>query len=184
MTESDCGLPDEPAAGAPERLTPERVRELHDLWSGEVRAFLWGLTRSGEQAEELLQVTFGRLVEAGHTARDKSIRGWLFRVAYNEAMLWRRRTGVQERGLRKVAPDAKQHEEAAPWAGLVRSEETDRVRQALATLPAEQRRVVEQRIYEDKTFAQIAGELQLPLGTVLTRMRLALNKLQQRLRDE
>lgn len=184
MTESDCGLPDEPAAAAPERLTPARVRELYDQWSSEVRAFLRGLTRSSEQAEELLQVTFGRLVEAGHTARDESIRGWLFRVAYNETMLWRRRTGVQERGLRKVAPGSKRHDDAAPWAGLVRSEDVERVRQALATLPAEQRQVVEQRVYADKTFAQIAGELQLPIGTVLTRMRLALSKLQQRLRDE
>jgi RNA polymerase sigma-70 factor (ECF subfamily) len=37
-------------------------------------------------------------------------------------------------------------------------------------------------MYEDKTFAQIAEELGLPLGTVLTRMRLALEKLRRTLR--
>lgn len=184
MTESDCGLPDDSVPGAPERLTPQRVQELYDEWSGEVRAFLCGLTRSGDQAEELLQVTFSRLVEAGHTAKDESIRGWLFRVAYNETMLWRRKTGVQARGLRKVAPEARQQDESVPWAGLVKAEDAERVRRALATLPVEQRTVVEQRIDADKTFARIAAELGVPLGTVLTRMRLALNKLQQRLRDE
>ena len=37
------------------------------------------------------------------------------------------------------------------------------------------------RIYEEKTFAQIARELDAPLGTVLTRMRSALRKLHSRL---
>jgi len=37
------------------------------------------------------------------------------------------------------------------------------------------------RIYEEKTFAVIAEELSLPLGTVLTRMRLAMQKLHKHL---
>ena len=48
-------------------------------------------------------------------------------------------------------------------------------------LPVEQRRVIRMRIYEDKTFAVIAEELGAPLGTVLTRMRLALRKLEAEL---
>ena len=55
------------------------------------------------------------------------------------------------------------------------------LRKALGELPAEQGRVVWARMYEDKTFAQIAEEFGLPLGTVLTRMRLALEKLRRTL---
>ena len=51
------------------------------------------------------------------------------------------------------------------------------MRAALATLPPEQRQIVQKRIYEEQTFASIAQELELPLGTVLTRMRRALRKL-------
>jgi RNA polymerase sigma-70 factor, ECF subfamily len=40
------------------------------------------------------------------------------------------------------------------------------------------------RIYQDKTFAAIADELSAPLGTVLTRMRLALKRLSRRLGSE
>jgi RNA polymerase sigma-70 factor (ECF subfamily) len=40
------------------------------------------------------------------------------------------------------------------------------------------------RIYENKSFAQIAGELRIPLGTALTRMRAALGKLRLQLADE
>ncbi len=67
---------------------------------------------------------------------------------------------------------------------MLRSETTERVRQALGELPPDQRQVVEMRIYEDKTFAVIADELSAPLGTILTRMRLALKRLSRRLGSE
>ncbi len=50
-------------------------------------------------------------------------------------------------------------------------------------LPADQLQVVQLRIYEEQTFQEIARRLELPLGTVLTRMRLALKKLQTSLRE-
>jgi RNA polymerase sigma-70 factor (ECF subfamily) len=52
-----------------------------------------------------------------------------------------------------------------------------RVRAALDLLPAEQREVVKRRIHDKQKFVEIAAELQVPLGTVLTRMRAALAKL-------
>ncbi|MBL8825420.1 MAG: hypothetical protein JNM18_00445, partial [Planctomycetaceae bacterium] len=58
------------------------------------------------------------------------------------------------------------------------------VRQAIEQLPAEQRQVVRLRIYENRTFAEIATALKLPLGTVLTRMQLALKKLKKALDHE
>ena len=62
---------------------------------------------------------------------------------------------------------------------LGRKEEVARLRDLMQQLPAEQQFVVRQRIQEEKTFAVIADELQVPLGTVLTRMRLAIQKLQK-----
>jgi RNA polymerase sigma-70 factor (ECF subfamily) len=60
-------------------------------------------------------------------------------------------------------------------------ESVAKVQEALADLPAEQRQVVRMRIYEEKTFATIAQELQIPLGTALGRMRTALIKLKKSL---
>jgi len=54
------------------------------------------------------------------------------------------------------------------------------VRQALGELPPRQQQIVHMRIYEEKTFAVIARELGIPLGTALGRMRAAMQKLQQR----
>lgn len=159
------------------RPPARRVVEAYDRWSSDIRAFLLGLTRSADAAEELLQATFARLVEVGPDAVTTSLRGWLFRVAHNEAMLARRKAGVRGRGLREAwfrAEHAGRLDgERPPWAALVRGEDVARVRAAIALLPPEQRHVVEQRIDEGRTFAEIATAAGLPLGTVLTRMRLA-----------
>ena len=57
----------------------------------------------------------------------------------------------------------------------------DQIRDRLGTLvdklPTEQAEVIRKAFYEDKTHAAIADELELPLGTVKSRIRLALSKL-------
>ena len=58
------------------------------------------------------------------------------------------------------------------------------VRHAIDELPPEQREIVRLRMVEQKKFAEIAQELKLPLGTVLSRMQLALKKLRRSLGDE
>jgi RNA polymerase sigma-70 factor (ECF subfamily) len=89
---------------------------------------------------------------------------------------------VGERILRQVAW---QHNGASGAADepLVRWEAVQAVRKALEQLPPAQREVVRMRIYEGKTFASIAEELKIPLGTALGRMRSALEKLRSILRS-
>ena len=51
-------------------------------------------------------------------------------------------------------------------------------------MPPETAAVIRARIVEEKTFAAIAEEQRIPLGTALTRMRRGLQRLARRLRDE
>ena len=161
-----------------ERLDPAVVAALYVEHAEELRAFLVGVLRNGDLAAEILQATFVRAMEAGHTSHGETRKGWLFRVAFNEAMRLRRRQKVHDASLEKKrignSPGAGQE---TPAESAVRWETVERIRFALEKLPEEQRRVVRLRIYEEKTFAVIAEELGAPLGTVLTRMRLALKKL-------
>ena len=62
---------------------------------------------------------------------------------------------------------------------ILREETRQAVRESLKSLPIEQQQVIHRRIYEGKTFAEIAAEMQLPLGTVLTWMRRGLIKLRE-----
>jgi RNA polymerase sigma-70 factor (ECF subfamily) len=90
---------------------------------------------------------------------------------------------VGEKVLRRVAWQTSRVAGSADES-LIRLEAVESVREALEELPPEQRQVVRMRIYEDKTFATIARELKIPLGTALGRMRAAMIKLKARLSGE
>jgi RNA polymerase sigma-70 factor (ECF subfamily) len=111
-----------------------------------------------------------------------SLRSWLFQVAYREAMAIRRRQGVEARSLEKVFWSSRRQLEL-PDEEVIRREAVTRVRAAVERLPPEQQAVVKLRIHEELTFAEIAAKLNVPLGTVLTRMRSALHKLHQALHE-
>ena len=59
----------------------------------------------------------------------------------------------------------------------------DRIRAAMNELPSEQLTVVQLSFFEDKPHADIARILDIPLGTVKSRLRLAMAKLRERLDD-
>ena len=73
------------------KLDPAVVAALYMEHAEELRAFLIGVLRSSDLAGEVLQTTFVRAIEVGHTSRQETRKGWLFRVAFNEAMALRRR---------------------------------------------------------------------------------------------
>jgi RNA polymerase sigma-70 factor (ECF subfamily) len=164
------------------RLDPADVSALYVEHSEALRRFVFGLVRDHQLAADVLQWTFVRTLERGHTAQEESRKAWLFRVAFNEAMRIRRRTAVGDRVVRSLAWGRPIVGQAAD-AALVRGETVQRVREALDGLPAEQQQIVRMRIYDEKTFVEIAAELAIPLGTALSRMRSALAKLRSGLRQ-
>jgi RNA polymerase sigma-70 factor (ECF subfamily) len=162
------------------QLDPSVVAALYVEHGEELRRFLLGILRDAQLASDVLQATFAKLVQRGHETRSESRKAWLFRVAYHEAMAYRRREGVGDKVLRQVAFTSNGAARPADEP-LLRLEAVELVREALQQLPREQRQVVRMRIYEEKTFATIAKELKIPLGTALGRMRAALIKLRARL---
>lgn len=174
--------PSVPASDDEDRIEPESVAELYRQHANEMRAFLAGVLRDRELADEVLQTVFRKTLEKGHTATE-NIRSWMFKVAWNEAMLIRRVQTRQAGGLKKAArhrgttteiPEQSERE-------AVRLETVEQVQRAIDQLTPEQRLVVRMRVYDEKKFAVIADELGIPLGTVLTRMRSAMQKLERSL---
>ncbi len=161
-------------------LDPSVVAALYVQHGEELRRFLLGILRDAQLTADVLQATFVKMVERGHETQEATRKAWLFRVAYHEAIAYRRREGLGDKVLRRVA----WHTNGAAGSSdepLLRLESVQSVRQALDELPAEQRQVVRMRIYEEKTFATIAKELRIPLGTALGRMRAATQKLKAKL---
>lgn len=165
------------------RLDPTVIATLYFEYEVELRRFLLGLTRDPQTAGDVLQATFTKAIEQGHTSGEETRKAWLFRVAYHQAMAVVRRKAVDQRAIQKLGwlTDGRRH---VAEDLLVQRERAEAVRVAIEHLPPDQQQVVRMRIYQDKTFAQIADELSIPLGTALGRMRSALSKLRISLHDE
>ena len=162
------------------KIDPAVVNELYSLHGEELKRFLIGLLRDRQLASDAVQSAFVKLAERGHETQEASRKAWLFRVAYNEAMLVRRRQATGDRVIEKLSWITKTAGQSADEP-LIRFEEVELVREAMEELPPDQQTVVRLRIYEDKTFREIAEELNIPLGTALARMRSALKKLRNKL---
>ncbi len=160
-----------------------RVATVYQQHGDELLRFIFGVVRDPEQAKDVLQATLAKALERGQEAHPETFKGWLFRVAFHEALANRRRVKTGEKVVRRLS-ELGRVADALPDLSLQRSETAKAVRQALDKLPASQRKVVVARIYDDKPFARIADESGVPLGTVLTRMRLALDKLRRALRAD
>lgn len=165
------------------KIDPAVVAALYLEHAEELRRFLLGVLGDAQLAGDVLQAAFTRMVERGHETREESRKAWLFRVAYHEAMAVRRRQNVGHKVVKQLAWTKETTGNAADQT-LLRLESVEAVRAALDELPSEQRQVVRMRIYEDKTFATIAEELGIPLGTALGRMRAAVGKLKKILAKE
>ncbi len=85
------------------KLDPAIVADLFVDHAAQLRQFLLGLLRDGSLADDVLQATFAKAVQVGHTASVESRKAWLFQVAYNEAAAVRRRQAVASRAVRSLA---------------------------------------------------------------------------------
>jgi RNA polymerase sigma-70 factor, ECF subfamily len=160
-----------------------QVQAIYDEFAEGLKRFLLGVLKDPVAAEDACQLTLVRLIEKGHLVQQQSsIKAWLYQVAFNEAMLVKRR---QATGLKHQEPlawyfhlrDQDRSGTSADDAGLIRRENIEQVRVALNKLSDVQREVVRMRIFEGKKFREIADELGVPLATVLTRMQSSLQKL-------
>lgn len=165
--------------------TPTVIEQWYSQQVEWLRVFVFGILRDNDLVADVLQIVFRKAIEHGGLVEPQSVRAWLTRVAHNEALLVKRKQGVIARAMTKLVGGESGFDPAElPVVGLMRQETAIQVREAMRNLPAEQRFVVERRIESDQTFAEIASELGVPLGTVLTRMRLALSKLRLTLESE
>ncbi len=167
----------------PEQISRKEVAILYREHGEDVRRLVLGILRDQGLADEVLQTVFERLIQRADSIRDDA-RGWLFRVAANEAIQVKRRQAREKRAVDQAAwlAGSRQSDENPAEGAAIRDETVADVRQAINALPPAQQQVVRMRIYENKKFAAIAAELDVPLGTVLTRMRLASERLGQALR--
>ena len=147
-----------------------------------LRAFLRGRLGQVSDVDDCVQAVYLKMmIQARKSDGDvapAARRAWLFRVAANEAArMWRSKAATDRMLQRQGATDHEQIIEDDATDKVILTEMTDKVRRALSDLPDAWRDVVLLRIEENLTFQQIASRLDIPLGTALTRMRRALERI-------
>lgn len=149
-----------------------------ERYASRVKAYLIRLGARGALAEDLAQdamVAVWRRAGSFDPAKAKAST-WMFVIARN-AWIDRLRREKVELAYRSGLDLSEESDEEAPDAAVARVQTEEQVQAALALLSDEQRQVVQLSFFEDRPHSEIAERLSLPLGTVKSRLRLALAKL-------
>src|SRR5258708_6322822 len=153
------------------------VAELYDVYGRLVFSLIVKMVGNPAVAEELVQDVFVRVWRSAPSYQPElgSARAWLLAIAHHRAVdeLRRWRKERDWISLDEVAPD-----------GLALVEDVvgdPLVSRAMAALPTEQLQVIQLAYFQGLTGLEIAAKLNLPAGTVKSRLRLALEKLRSAL---
>ncbi|MCP4589799.1 MAG: RNA polymerase sigma factor [bacterium] len=180
-----------------QRLDPDAYDALVDAYGQRLFGFLYRMTGRREDAEDLLQEVFLRMVRMlGRYRHQGRFESWLFRIAANLGRDRIRRVGRtptiismsegsggegddQDAGWEPVSPD-----EGGPDASLLQVERRGRLEEALGQLADAEREVIMLRHFSEMSFAEIAETMQTPLGTALARAHRGLAKLRRIMEGE
>jgi RNA polymerase sigma-70 factor (ECF subfamily) len=171
------------------RRDADALAALYDRHAQTVYNMIARIVQEPGTADEVLQDTFWQVWQkAGEFHGSGAVVAWLYRIARNRSLDQLRR--------RKARPQPLSSDESGEqniWSTLVAAgAEVERitehawrrqhVREALTSLPADQRQCLELAYFEGMSQRQIAEHTATPIGTVKTRVRMGLEKLERILR--
>lgn len=150
---------------------------LFDHFAPRVKSYLMRLGADDATAEELAQEVMLAVWRraASFNAALASVGTWIFTIARNKRIDRLRRERRPE--LDPDDPDLAPVQAVDADHALDIARAGDKLRAAIADLPAEQASLLAMAFFEDKSHRAIAAETRLPLGTVKSRIRLALGRL-------
>ncbi|QWT21752.1 sigma-70 family RNA polymerase sigma factor [Bacillus sp. NP157] len=131
-----------------------------------LRRFALWLARDAHAADDLVQSTMERALSKWLTRRDdESLRAWLFSILYRLFLDQKRRTSRYARLLGMLARD-----DEPTWPSAERVAEAQSTLAAFASLPIEQRSLLLWVTVEGLSYQEVAGILDVPIGTVMSRL--------------
>ena len=148
----------------------------------DLRAFLFGILRNLHDVEDALQRTILKAIQASSSVNPVTLKGWLFKIALNEARATKRAQRMARTKLedwQKLFGRTDTSDEHLGLQQILSDEQKISLEAAINRLPPEQQEVLQRRIQKDQKFADIASEMNRPIGTILTWMRRALSSLKQ-----
>jgi RNA polymerase sigma-70 factor (ECF subfamily) len=164
------------------------LETLYDRYASSILGLSLKVIGNQALAEDVLQETFWRVWQSAATYQSQrgAFTSWLFRIARNLAIDTHRRRRVRPQTISETV-------DANPILDEIPDTDTDvpeqaqsnfqaqQVRNALTSLPREQRQVIEMAYFYGMTRQEIAEATGEALGTIHTRARLGLQKLRKEL---
>ena len=152
----------------------ELVRRYH---SGVINV-VYRLCGDARLAEDAAQEAFirGWLYLPSYNPRS-SLRNWLYQIAVNAALdTLRKETKVSPNALEDLPLAAS---DPGPEAAVIQAEQRTQVQRAILALPPSSRVVLVLREYEGLSYQEIASALEIPIGTVMSRLNFARSRLKE-----
>lgn len=168
-------------------------RGLVEKYQGRVYAMVYGMLRNREDARDVTQEAFVKAYNNLDRFRlESSFYTWLYRIAMNLAIdLTRKRKRRKQTSFDEAIAARDEdgdmleaHTEDSPRKTLERKQLYARIMGALETLPDDQRQVVLLRELEGLSYKEIAEIIDIPEGTVMSRLFYARKKLQKILAED
>jgi len=161
---------------------------LYDRYARLIYSLIRSVIKNHEEAEDLLQEVFVQLWERASTydATKGSVYTWIVTLARNRAIDQVRSKSFQQQNKisREVGPDMLYSPmESSPFDLVVAEERSREMRDALSQIPPEQSQVIHIAYFGGCSQSERAAQLNIPLGTVKTRMRQGMKKLHQLMTD-
>ena len=161
------------------------LEQLYERYATILYSMILKIVRVQEIAENILQEVFLQIWNRAdsYDSRLGSPFTWLIRIARNKAIDYRRSKHFRIRALETAIEDTEavnsQATSSDPLSFASANDAARVVKEALARLPEDQRRLIEMAYYEGYTQSELAEQLSMPLGTVKTRMRLGILALRE-----
>lgn len=165
----------------------QSFEELYRRYSGPLYSYAYQSLSSRQDAEESLQDTFVRIWEIASQYQEKRAHPFTWAMIILRGtcvdLLRKRNAKRRAKSVELRAVDEPTIDPEQTFASLHLAETTEQVSRALATLPEADRRCLELAVFGQISQQKISYQLNLPLGTVKTRIRRSLSKIRNLLKS-
>jgi RNA polymerase sigma-70 factor, ECF subfamily len=158
---------------------PEAFVTLYDRHSRSAFSLAYRMMGDSQAAEDLIQEVFLKIWRAAGSYRAErgSVRTWILSMVRNRGIDQLRSTASRRRTQEKIEASAPRFQPSEVFAETWRNSRRDQILQAMKALPPAQSKILELSYFSGYTHVEIAGLLNIPLGTVKGRLRLGLEKM-------
>lgn len=153
---------------------------LFNYFAPRIKSFLLKGGAADSLADELAQETMLNVWNKAESydPEKSAASTWIFTIARNKRIDALRKFKTHDIDIDLVS-SLEDEKSEAPSQGLIEQQQIERVHDALKILPEDQADLIKKSFYEDKSHREIAQETGIPLGTVKSRIRLALERLRR-----